>query len=199
MTYIFDLDGTLYNRKGLKIRMLLRSIRDGRPLKMLFCERSCRRAISGIDTGTINYETLFENMASRSGWSVDKVRDWYNNWYMPTMVDEIHRHFPLRPGLKEKLEAFKKQGDRLVILSDYGCIEEKLKALGLDPSIFDALLDAPSLGGYKPAPGVFRTTLQILNCKPSECLMIGDRPERDGGSEKVGIRFEYIDDFMKGC
>ena len=27
--------------------------------------------------------------------------------------------------------------------------------------------------------------------------MIGDRPERDGGSERVGVRFLYIDDFMK--
>lgn len=197
-TYIFDLDGTLYNRKGLKKRMILRSIAAGRPLSMLACERSCRRAISGIDTGTIGYETLFEAMSHKSGKSLEKVRDWYNNWYMPTMVDEIGKHFPLREGLMERFLSYRQRGAKLAILSDYGCIREKLNALGVESNLFDELLDAPSLGGYKPAPCVFKTTLEILGSRPEDCLMIGDRPERDGGSVKVGIPFAEIEDFMKG-
>ena len=183
MIYIFDLDGTLYNKKGLKIRMILRSLQAKHPISMLAMERSSRREISGIDTGNITYETLFEKMASRSGKSIESVRAWYESWYMPTMVDEIRRHFPLRPGIKQCLEGFKAKGDRMAILSDYGCIREKLDAL--------------SIGGYKPAPTVFKKTLKILGAEPQDCLMIGDRPERDGGSERVGVRFLYIDDFMK--
>ncbi len=197
VTYIFDLDGTLYDKKGLKRRMVLRSIKERKPVCMLLCERSSRAEISGIDTGTVGYDTLFEHMSKRCSKSIDKVRDWYENWYMPVMVDEIRRHFPLREGLKERLIGYKESGDKLVILSDYGHIKEKLVALGLDPSLFDYLIDAPSIGGYKPAPSVFLTTLNIIGSKPEDCLMIGDRPERDGGSEKVGIRFIYIDDFMK--
>ena len=197
MIYIFDLDGTLYNKKGLKIRMIFRALQAKHPISMLAMERSSRREISGIDTGNITYETLFEKMASRSGKSIESVRAWYESWYMPTMVDEIRRHFPLRPGIKQCLEGFKAKGDRMAILSDYGCIREKLDALGLDASLFDELIDAPSIGGYKPAPTVFKKTLKILGAEPKDCLMIGDRPERDGGSERVGVRFLYIDDFMK--
>ena len=60
MIYIFDLDGTLYNKKGLKIRMILRSLQAKRPISMLAMERLSRGEISGIDTGNITYETLFD-------------------------------------------------------------------------------------------------------------------------------------------
>lgn len=55
-------------------------------------------------------------------------------------------------------------------------------------TLFDYLIDAPSIGGYKPSPLVFSTTLDIIGSKLQDCLMIGDRPERDGGSEKVGFK-----------
>ena len=72
MIHIFDLDGTLYDKKGLKKRMVLRSIIERKPVCMLLCERSCRAEISGIDTGTVGYNTLFEHMFKRSHKSVDR-------------------------------------------------------------------------------------------------------------------------------
>jgi len=39
----------------------------------------------------------------------------------------------------------------------------------------------------KPDPHIFRLALDALGLKASEALMVGDRPDRDGGAVRVGI------------
>ncbi len=197
MTYIFDLDGTLYDKKGLKKWMALKAIRDFRPLKMFLAEKKSREELCLLETGEVSYERLYECIAKYSGRSVDHARRWYEQWYMPSMVAQIRRHCPLRPGIREKLDRIKAEGDAMIILSDYGCIHEKLQAIGLDESYFSRFLDSPSIGGYKPSARVFRNALEIIGARPEDCVMIGDNPVKDGGSEKVGIRYIHIEDFLK--
>ena len=115
---------------------------------------------------------------------------------MPLMVRQIARHCKPREGVVERIEALRREGVRVAILSDYGFIREKLDALGIDPGLFEALLDAPSLGGFKPSPDVFRAACQCLDCAPQDAIMVGDRPDTDGGSEAVGMRFLNIKDIM---
>ncbi len=197
MVYIFDLDGTLYDKKGLKKWMVLRALRDRRPLRMFIAEKKSREELCLQDTGTIDYATLYEHIARHAGCSVEKACQWYEQWYMPSMVSQIHLHCALRPGIRERLEKIRKEGDRMLILSDYGCIKEKLQAIGIDESYFSFFLDSPSLGGYKPSSCVFRTALEIAGAQAEDCLMIGDNAVKDGGSEKIGIRFIHIEDFLK--
>lgn len=199
----FDLDGTLYNKKGLAKRIvvdaLLRGrLSDGGPwrpiscLRLLMLERSERRKLAGVDTGTVGYDTLFEAISKRCAFSVDAVRTWYDGWYMKTMVSELKAHYRLDAEVMRKAEEFKAQGVKLAVLSDYGCVEPKLRAIGGSPEFFDALLDAPSLGGFKPASGVFRAACQVLGVDPAECEMFGDRPDTDGGCVSVGMKFVHI-------
>ena len=115
---------------------------------------------------------------------------------MPLMGRQIARHCKPREGVVARLQALRRDGVRLAILSDYGFIREKLDALGIDPGLFEALLDAPSLGGFKPSPDVFRAACQCLDCAPQDAIMVGDRPDTDGGSEAVGVRFLNIKDIM---
>lgn len=177
--------------------MVLRAIRDFRPLRMFIAEKKSREELCLQDTGTVDYGTLYEHIAMHAGCSKEKARLWYEQWYMPSMVSQIHRHCALRPGIKARLEKIKKEGDRMLILSDYGCIKEKLYAIGIDESYFSFFLDSPSLGGYKPSSCVFRTALEIIGAQAQDCVMIGDNPIKDGGSEKIGIKFIPIEDFLK--
>ncbi len=195
----FDLDGTLYENRELKWRMPLSAFGGPgalRNLRLMAAERGCRRTIARGPQGLAGYDTLFSLMSSKTGVPAEQVREWFSGWYMPLMVRQIARHCKPREGVVERIEALRREGVRVAILSDYGFIGEKLDALGIDPGLFEALLDAPSLGGFKPSPDVFRAACQCLDCAPQDAIMVGDRPDTDGGSEAVGVRFRNIKDIM---
>ena len=193
----FDLDGTLYENRELKWRMPLSAFGGPgalRNLRLMAAERGCRRTIARGPQGLAGYDTLFSLMSSKTGVPAEQVREWFNGWYMPLMVRQISRHCKPREGVVARLQALRRDGVRLAILSDYGFIREKLDALGIDPGLFEVLLDAPSLGGFKPFADVFRAACQRLGCAPQDSIMVGDRPDTDGGSEAVGVRFLNIKD-----
>ena len=195
----FDLDGTLYENRELKWRMPLSAFGGPgalRNLRLMAAERGCRRTIARGPQGLAGYDTLFSLMSSKTGVPAEQVREWFNGWYMPLMVRQIARHCKPREGVVARLQALRRDGVRLAILSDYGFIREKLDALGIDPGLFEVLLDAPSLGGFKPFADVFRAACQRLGCAPQDAIMVGDRPDTDGGSEAVGMRFLNIKDIM---
>ena len=195
----FDLDGTLYENRELKWRMPLSAFGGPgtlRNLRLMAAERGCRRTIARGPQGLAGYDTLFSLMSSKTGVPAEQVREWFSGWYMPLMVRQIARHCKPREGVVERIEALRREGVRVAILSDYGFIREKLDALGIDPGLFEALLDAPSLGGFKPSPDVFRAACQCLEWAPQDAIMVGDRPDTDGGSEAVGMRFLNIKDIM---
>ena len=195
----FDLDGTLYENRELKWRMPLSAFGGPgalRNLRLMAAERGCRRTIARGPQGLAGYDTLFSLMSAKTGVPAEQVREWFSGWYMPLMVRQIARHCKPREGVVERIETLRREGVRVAILSDYGFIREKLDALGIDPGLFEALLDAPSLGGFKPSPDVFRAACQCLYCAPQDAIMVGDRPDTDGGSEAVGVRFINILEFL---
>ena len=126
----FDLDGTLYDNRWMKILMPLGAFRSRRPLRnlrLMAAERSCRRSIA---RGLAGYDTLFSRMSAKTGVPAAEVREWFSGWYMPLMVRQIARHCKPREGVVARLQALRRDGVRLAILSDYGFIREKLDARG---------------------------------------------------------------------
>ncbi len=120
---------------------------------------------------------------------------WYHTTYMPTMIRLIRRYHSPRPEVMALVEEAKAKGLQLTIYSDYGCVIEKLEALGIDPSLFDLMVSAPELGALKPSEPCARRVMELLNAKPETTLFVGDREDKDGASAKaVGARFLLIDD-----
>ena len=192
----FDLDGTLYDKRGMGRRMVWAALKRGRlraggpwrPLKcirLMALERKVRRLLAGQKAGS---EDLFEGIASGSGLPVVDVRRWYNEWYMPAMISALKNYHPDEAVLA-KARMFKAAGVKIAVLSDYGCGREKLEALGADPQLFDALLDAPSLGGFKPCPDTFLAACACLGVAPDRSALVGDRHDTDGGGEAVGMKY----------
>lgn len=190
---IFDLDGTLYDSAGLGRRLVLAAPRRARTLA---AERRARRALAGRyfpDGGSkAVYDELFRMIAEDREMTTEEVSDWFWNVYMKDMVSILRRRYKARPGLVPVLEALRAEGYRLAVFSDYGAVDAKLRAIGLDPTLFDGLYDAPSMGGLKPCREAFRNVCEDMDIKPSDCYFVGDREDTDGGSVKAGMRFINI-------
>jgi len=190
---IFDLDGTLYDSSGLGRRLVLAAPRHARTLA---AERRARRALAGRyfpDGGSkAVYAELFRIIAEKREKTPEEISDWFWNIYMKDMVRILKRCYKVRRGLIPILEALRAEGYRLAVFSDYGAVEAKLRAIGLDPGLFDGLYDAPSMGGLKPCREAFRSVCEAMDVRPSDCYYVGDREDTDGGAVKAGMRFINI-------
>lgn len=176
---VFDLDGTLYNKRGLSLRMVLHAPLDIRKMQ---AERATRTSMKGMWLRDEKhfYETFFQRMAARMHYSATAAEQWYNQRYMPLMVKMIGKYQPLNEWVLPFIHDCQHTSIKLVLLSDYGFAKEKLQAFGLSPTLFDWVISAPELGGLKPAPELMHIITERMGVAPQECLVIGDRDDTDG-------------------
>lgn len=176
---VFDLDGTLYNKRGLSLRMVLHAPLDIRKMQ---AERATRASMKGMWLRDEKHfhDTYFQRLAARMHCSATAAEQWYNQRYMPLMVKMIGKYQPLNEWVLPFIHDCQHTGILLVLLSDYGFAKEKLQALGLSPTLFDWVISAPELGGLKPAPELMRIITERMGVAPQDCLVIGDRDDTDG-------------------
>jgi len=164
-TVIFDLDGTLYDRRGLAKRMVR---------QLWWC-----LPMMAVD-----------RQSKGAAWRWIVRTKWHKDIYLATMADLIGKTCPRREDVIALAEECHRRGLCTAIYSDYGAVQEKLAALKVDPGLFDHILIAPDLGALKPSPISARKVLKLLHAKPETTLFIGDRDEKDGeAARSVGARF----------
>ena len=188
---IFDLDGTLYESRHFHLRMALADLPH---LRMLADERTCRKQLLDrhFDKAEDYYDALFTLMGKGSPARAERCREWFYGTYMPSQVKIIREKFGPRPQLKEFIVSLRRQGYRLAVLSDYCFAAEKLAAIGLSASDFDAVWESPEMGGLKPRKEVFLNVCKALGTAPAETLMIGDKTSKDGGALQAGLQFIHL-------
>jgi HAD superfamily hydrolase (TIGR01509 family) len=101
--------------------------------------------------------------------------------------------FPRRALLAE-LRAFKAQGGRAALVSDYP-VRGKVDALGAR-SLFEVIVANGEEHGpqrLKPDPEGYLRAAELLNVEPARCLVIGDRDDADGGAARAaGMSFRLV-------
>ena len=168
-TVIFDLDGTFYDKHGLSRRMV-RRLWWSLPLMII-------------------------DRLSKGGpvWRWIVSTRWHRKVYLPTMVQLIGETCSRKEEVVALLQQVKQRGLQTAIYSDYGCVEEKLKVLGIDPKQFDLLITAPELGGLKPDKTCAQGVLERLGTQAQTTLFVGDRDEKDGAAARsVGAKFLLV-------
>ncbi len=182
---IFDLDGTLYDKKLLPLRLVFSQLFKGK-LSYLKREREVRKSISGKFFGNHeNFEEHFFQLFNKKD-----AREWFYCDYMPEMVSILSKHYKFNPKVVNILREYRIKGYKTVVFSDYGFVEEKLKAINFDLEWVDYIFEAPALGGLKPCKEAFISICNKIKVNPEECIMFGDREDTDGaGAKSVGMKF----------
>ena len=129
-------------------------------------------------------------MSRLCGVSPKRAQQWYEQDYMPLMVRLLERYYNVDSFVVPLLKELRRRGILTVVFSDYGLVDDKLRALGADPELFDFRLAAPDMGGLKPNRQLFEKVLSEVGVSAGEALMAGDREDTDGeGARAVGMRY----------
>ncbi|MBQ1874067.1 MAG: HAD family hydrolase [Paludibacteraceae bacterium] len=165
---VLDLDGTLYDKRGLARRIVARLWWS---LPLLLIDRKAHGPL----------------------WRWVVRTRWYRRIYLPTMVRLIGAHCPVRKEVVAFIEACRLRQIPMAVYSDYAFVREKLAVLGIDATQFRWLIDSPSLGARKPSREAAMRLLYMMEAKPETTLFVGDRDDTDGETARlVGAKFLMI-------
>lgn len=174
---VFDLDGTLYDKRPVEryvaTRMLL-------TLPRLLKYTKVRQSLAGADFGSgeaIARETL-ARLASGAT-AQEKWQRWIAGSYEPLVLRAVARVGRAQPGVAALLGRLREAGLKLGMVSDYRGADERLRAIGIDPSVFHFRLVTEELGAMKPAARIAALTLAGMGLPGSQMLMVGDRAFAD--------------------
>jgi putative hydrolase of the HAD superfamily len=178
---VFDVDGTLYNQRPLRIRITLELLADAAmkwnlgALRILSVYRKLREKLGDDETPSFELELVIET-AQRTGRSEDYVRRTVADW----METRPLRHLPAcrYPGVERLFAGLRRKDKTIAILSDYP-VAAKLAALGLEAD-FEVCASDPDVGVLKPNPLGLLKAMAVSGARPDETVLIGDRIDRDG-------------------
>jgi FMN phosphatase YigB (HAD superfamily) len=173
---IFDVDGTLYDQRKLRVCMLLEMGRilvqfpaKFADLKIVWDFRKIRERNRHQETSLLD-AAQYNWGAQASGVSSLRVRQAVQEWLYERPLPYLARC--RYGGVKELFDLLRKRGIAIGIFSDYPA-DAKLKALGLAA---DAVVAAtqPEVSRLKPNPRGLLITATKLDIPKEACLFIGD-------------------------
>jgi len=93
------------------------------------------------------------------------------------------------PHVVRTLMKLKEKGIKLAIVTDAPAMKAWIRLTSMKVAdYFDVVIAFEDTLQLKPHSFPFQAALRKLNLKPSECLMVGDRPDRDvKGAKQLGM------------
>jgi HAD superfamily hydrolase (TIGR01549 family) len=182
---VFDLDGTLYDKRALEWFMV-RSM----PLSLLRLLKytRVRTSLAGLDCAS--GEAIARLTLERLGGDVMTWQRWIREQYEPAVVRGLQQAAALYPGVPELLGRLRAAGLRLGLVSDYRGVPDRLAALGLKGDDFDYVLVTEEQGAMKPAARMAAATLAGMQLPGAAMVMVGDRAFADERfAAAAGMRF----------
>jgi phosphoglycolate phosphatase/putative hydrolase of the HAD superfamily len=189
---VFDVDGTLYDQRRLRSKMIrqlavhcLWHAGDLRILRVISAFRRCREELAEEESENIS-DLQFRRPAERLGVEPDVVRRTVEEW----MLERPLEH--LRPCRYAKVAGFmaalRASGREVAVFSDYPA-GEKLRALELAADLVVSAVD-PEVDRLKPHPRGLHRVLELKGVAPRRALLVGDRDDRDGEcARRAGISY----------
>ena len=187
---VFDVDGTLYDQRRLRLAMLAQLASDAlrsRSLETLRILRTFRHVREGLgDEAGVDF--LLEQYARtgrRHGRTPAEVEalttDWMEVRPLPMLAAARYAH------VDKVFAGLRAAGKQVAVLSDYPAVA-KLRALGLQAHPVVCATD-PDVARLKPDPLGLLGILQRTGVPAARALMVGDRFDRDAEvARRAGVR-----------
>jgi len=194
--WLVDLDGTLYSARWVKLFMAAELALFGwsalKTLRQFRHEHEALRheQLAGPALATSPFAGQLARTAQALNLPAAEVERVVQSWMFERPGKWLSR-FPRRALLAE-LRAFKAQGGRTALVSDYPA-ERKIDALGAR-ALFEVIVangEAHGPSRLKPDPEGYLHAAELLKVNPARCLVIGDRDDADGEAAraaKMGFR-----------
>lgn len=197
---LFDLDDTLYAYEVAEaaatealLEQVAKEVSIPR-LQLLDLYKKAKRAVKGRIPGQGSSHSrllyLSELAHAIQPSLMQRVRSWERSYWTVFL-----RSSALRDGAMSLITAARKAGIKIAIVSDLTLEVQlwKLEHLGLLQHL-DALVTSEEVQKDKPSEAPFLLALHRLNAAANDCVMIGDRDDKDGaGAKQVGIPYIRID------
>jgi HAD superfamily hydrolase (TIGR01549 family) len=192
--WLVDLDGTLYRARAVKLAMAGELAIGGwgaLPVLRRFRSEHERLRQAQAAPAESPFQVQLERTAAALQQDPDRVAAYVREWMIERPGKWLWRF--RRQELLLELAAFRAQGGRLALVSDYPA-RSKLRALGC-AELFDVVV-ANGEGGapwLKPHPaGLLRASAELA-VPPERCLVLGDRADADGeAARRAGMAFRRI-------
>jgi HAD superfamily hydrolase (TIGR02253 family) len=185
---IFDLDNTLVDFMRVKRQSIDEAMTAmiGAGLKV-DKDKALKVLYSIYDKHGIEFKTIFQEFLKKTVGKVD--------YRILASGIVAYRRIKLGfldtyPATHRVLLELKKRGYILSILSDAPKLRAYMRLASLKlTDFFDIVVTFDDTKRHKPHKKPFLKVLNKLNIEASECLMVGDWPERDiKGAKRVGMR-----------
>lgn len=192
---IFDLDGTVYNKKRLKCFFIWTFKWQ---LKLLTSLLKARKVAEGKEFENQEFfkAHVLETMVKQSSKS-KAICERFIIKFMKKFVNILEHNYKAEPQIVKAIDYYFSQNIKMACLSDYNFVKERLVALKIDISKFTVLKSSEEFGALKPSPKSFLAVAELLNVAPEKVLVIGDRDDTDGeGARASQMQFvKYPDNF----
>ncbi|MBB3302812.1 putative hydrolase of the HAD superfamily [Rhizobium sp. BK077] len=186
---VFDVDGTLYNQRRLRLRMAGEMIADALAsgcltnLRVLRAYRSLRETVGEEEIDNFQ-ASLMARTVARTGQPTERIEAIVSEWIERRPL--AHIASCRYRGVVELFAALRRQNKAIGIYSDYPA-GQKLQQMTLSADFVVASTD-PDIGILKPDPRGLQILMQRAGVSPAQTVLIGDRPERDGlAARRAGV------------
>jgi len=182
---VFDVDGTLYDQRRLRLmmfrRLLSECLKDPllgfQSIRFLRAYREAHESLrdesAPLDLGSRQLEIACRSTAVQHRQAGEIVNRLFET------APLVHLHRFVRAGVVEFLQTARARGVRLGVYSDYPA-EAKLQAMSLT-GCFDVVVSShdAAVGLLKPHPAGLQCCLARLDVKAENALFVGDRIDID--------------------
>ena len=189
---IFDLDGTLYDKKRIALYSMLK---QWKTLYILSHSNKIRRELKGRDfENEENYfNHFYSKLAEKTSKPQKEVEQWYTCSFYPGFLNILKKYYRARNNLNQLLPAIAEKVP-MAVFSDYGYVDERLEALHIDRHFFKVTAGSEEYGALKPSARPLLHIASQLGIAAEKILVVGDRQDTDGkAAEMSGMMFYHID------
>jgi HAD superfamily hydrolase (TIGR01549 family) len=187
---VFDVDGTLYNQRKLRLSMATvlarHCLRSGslKTIKILGKYREWREVLA--DQGAEQFEEmLISRLASRYRKSETEIQALVTEWMEVKPLKYLKKC--RYSGVRELLLQLRTKGKIIGVLSDYPA-QAKLSQLEFEADFVLSARDE-HVAALKPNPRGLQHLMSLARVGPEATVMIGDRAERDGEmGRRAGVK-----------